>query len=62
MKSENLNFLEPCGPLQACAGLLYLFFMFHILHSHIRIDFHINRLTIANIILVIYCLVYQFKL
>jgi len=20
MKSENLNFLEPCGPLQACNG------------------------------------------
>jgi hypothetical protein len=24
MKSGNLNFLEPSGPLQACKGLLYL--------------------------------------
>ena len=23
MKSGNLNFLQPCGPLQACNGLLY---------------------------------------
>jgi len=25
MKSENLNFLEPSGPLQDCKGMLYLF-------------------------------------
>jgi len=29
MKSGNLNFLEPSGPLQACKGLLYLFTFFN---------------------------------
>jgi len=62
MKSGHLNFLEPCGPPQACNGTALPFFMFHKLHSYIRIDFHINRLAIANIILVIYCLLDHFKL
>jgi len=33
MKSENLNFLEPSGPLQACNGtdltyILYVYFIY----------------------------------
>jgi len=37
MKSENLNFLEPCGPLQACNGtdlpLVETVIIFNSLHS-----------------------------
>ena len=29
MKSGNLNFVEPSGPLQACRGLLYLYLLLH---------------------------------
>jgi len=41
-----VNTFVPC-----CTGVICG--MFHILHSYIRIDFHINRLAITNIILVI---------
>jgi len=33
MKSGNLNFLEPSGPLQACNGTALPFFKFLIAHE-----------------------------
>jgi hypothetical protein len=30
MKSGNLNFLEPCGPLQACNGTALPFYLIYI--------------------------------
>jgi hypothetical protein len=35
MKSGNLNFLEPSGPLQACNGTaLPLFYYYYYYHHH----------------------------
>ena len=33
MKSGNLNFLEPSGPLQACNGTALLFFYLNVQQS-----------------------------
>jgi hypothetical protein len=37
MKSGNLNFLEPCGPLQACNGLKKIYI--YIYKDDIKIKF-----------------------
>ena len=38
MKSGNLNFLEPSGPLRPVTGLLYLFAFYHVSMQYVFIS------------------------
>ena len=47
MKSENLNFLEPSGPLQACNGtdltyILYVYFIYIYIYIYMKYTYSIK--------------------
>jgi hypothetical protein len=53
MKSGNLNFLEPSGPLQACNGTALPFFYFFYLHS--IVTWFKVLFTSRNIMFIVMC-------
>jgi hypothetical protein len=58
MKSGNLNFLEPSGPLQACNGLLYLLLVcfLSLLEYWLVMCWVERRITLLTMTMAICCL------